>query len=110
MDEVGSSSFLIENNPSPQNGSCVVTPGIGMSFLTVFTLKCSDWKDEDNLNQPFIYEVIATIGTISTTIYRGINHMQVILLPPGDERNDSMVSLLVQVEDSLGSLTKAFSG
>ncbi|XP_047143432.1 uncharacterized protein LOC101241823 isoform X1 [Hydra vulgaris] len=110
MDAVGFSSFFIESNSGPQDGSCTITPGSGIAFVTKFIVHCLNWQDKDNANQPFLYEVIAEIGTVATTMYRGINYNFAMAFPSGDIHENWRMGIVIQVEDSLGSITKGFVG
>ena len=43
----GMSSLILKTNSLPLNGKCTVSPSVGISLLTYFTISCSNWKDTD---------------------------------------------------------------
>ena len=46
--EISSSSLTFLINPPPRNGSCSISPENGTT-LTLFTVSCPDWFDEDQI-------------------------------------------------------------
>jgi hypothetical protein len=44
-----SKELILKINQSPLNGTCELNTITGVSFVTNFTVKCSDWVDADGL-------------------------------------------------------------
>ena len=44
---IGMASLFLTANQLPSSGNCVIDMTNGTSFLTWFTIKCSDWIDLD---------------------------------------------------------------
>ena len=52
--EISSSALNFKINPSPENGSCSISPG-NRSTTTLFSIDCSGWVDEDGIKDYSIY-------------------------------------------------------
>ncbi len=50
-------NFII--NPPPSNGSCQINPSNG-NTSTIFTVKCSDWYNKDNIKDYSLYSMYNT--------------------------------------------------
>ena len=42
----GKSSYILYRNQPPVPGKCEISPTIGISMKTIFTIKCSNWVDD----------------------------------------------------------------
>ncbi|XP_067432834.1 polycystin-1 [Thunnus thynnus] len=109
----GSASLtMITSNP-PHGGLCGLSPESDIRPLeTVVTYNCSGWQDDENeASQLFYTFQVAPCQPISTmcpmlTLYRGTRSTFGSLVPvvsPGRERNMSVITVTLLVEDHLGA-------
>jgi hypothetical protein len=55
--EISSSALNFRINQSPYNGSCEINPQNGTTN-TLFTIKCSNWFDDDNIKDYSLYGML----------------------------------------------------
>ncbi|XP_067100237.1 LOW QUALITY PROTEIN: polycystin-1-like [Osmerus mordax] len=111
----GSASLTLSPYPPPRGGQCSLTPGTDMRLLeTVVTYTCSGWQDSAQL----IYSLQVAPCPPSKpacpllTLYRGTQSTFRALVPlgnPGPEKHLSIISVILQVEDHLGSKVTALN-
>uniref|UniRef100_UPI003AAB6BD9 polycystin-1 n=1 Tax=Centroberyx gerrardi TaxID=166262 RepID=UPI003AAB6BD9 len=109
----GSASLTILPNHPPYGGLCGLIPESDIRLLeTVVTYNCSGWEDDDSEVSQLIYTLqVAPCQPIGTacprlTLYRGTRSTFDSLVPmgsPGLERNMSVITVTVLVEDHLGA-------
>ncbi|XP_054455423.1 polycystin-1 [Anoplopoma fimbria] len=109
----GSASLTILPNNPPHGGLCDLSPESDIRLLeTVVTYNCSGWQDEENRASQLIYTFQAapcqSTGTLCPllTLYRGTRSTFGSLVPmgiPGRERNASVITVTLLVEDHLGA-------
>ncbi|XP_028975896.2 polycystin-1 [Esox lucius] len=113
---------LLPNLP-PQGGVCTLTPGHGeiiQPLETVVTYNCSGWLDEDSEDSQLIYTLQVALSCSGWdqegalfTLYRGTQCTFGSLVPLGEvgpEKYLSVIFVILQVEDSLGSKVTALNG
>ncbi|KAJ7987830.1 hypothetical protein DPEC_G00330600 [Dallia pectoralis] len=112
----GCASLTLTSNPPPQGGVCTLTPGPGESIRpleTVVRYNCSGWRDEDSEASQLIYTLQVALscpdwgrGCVLFTLYRGTQCTFGSLVPveeAGPEKDLSVIHVILQLEDSLGS-------
>ncbi|KAK9530722.1 hypothetical protein VZT92_012210 [Zoarces viviparus] len=109
----GSASLTILPNNPPHGGLCDLSPESDIRLLeTVVTYSCSGWRDEESRASQLIYTFQAapcqSTGTVCPllTLYRGTRSTFGSLVPmgsPGRERNASVITVTLLVEDHLGA-------
>jgi hypothetical protein len=57
-------TFDVQINDRPRNGSCSIQPASG-DLLTVFTIRCAEWHDDDGINDYLIYGLSDSLRRIS---------------------------------------------
>ncbi|XP_054860443.1 polycystin-1 isoform X2 [Amphiprion ocellaris] len=117
---LGSASQMIRSNSSPHGGQCDLSPESDIQLLeTVVTYSCSGWRQPDeSMTSQLIYTFqVASCQPISTvcpllTIYRGTRSTFSSLVPmgsPGQQKNMSVITLILLVEDHLGAKVLALN-
>jgi hypothetical protein len=96
------STFNIEINEGPKNGSCMIHPSTG-TIDTIFTINCSGWIDHDGIKDYSFYRSIKSsdkfmLGFTNQSIYQ--------LRLPSSIHEKTSLEILVQIQDTLGSLTE----
>ncbi|XP_030255555.1 polycystin-1 [Sparus aurata] len=109
----GSASVTILPNNPPHGGLCDLSPESDIHLLeTVVTYNCSGWQDDETSASQLIYTLqVASCHPVGIacpllTLYRGTRSTFGSLVPigsPGQERNMSVITLTLQVEDHLGT-------
>ena len=61
MNEKSSSALNFVINQSPRNGSCSISPSNGTT-MTLFSILCSNWFDEDDIKDYSLYGIIDRIS------------------------------------------------
>lgn len=100
--ETSNSTFNIEMNEGPKNGSCMIDPSIGI-IDTIFTINCSGWTDHDGIKDYSFYRSIRSseklmLGFTNQSIYQ-------LRLPSSIHKKTSL-QIIVQIQDTLGSVTE----
>jgi hypothetical protein len=96
------SGAIMVNRP-PQPGTFVVTPTIGVTAQTQFTLLCSQWFDQD---QPLLYSFSYLQGSQWVTLSVASQSNQVTLtLPAGNPFANYSLLLEARIVDRLGAAT-----
>uniref|UniRef100_A0A667GAP5 Polycystin family receptor for egg jelly n=1 Tax=Lynx canadensis TaxID=61383 RepID=A0A667GAP5_LYNCA len=106
-------SFAI--NYAPQPGQCNINPAKGLSLLTKFVIRCTNFTDK---NIPLAYKIVVSdlygFGQISSVkentlgaiLYWGHESTSPpSFLPVGGLANHYVMKIIVQVYDSLGAFT-----
>ena len=99
----GYAEYTFNTDSLPVGGRCSVSPAQGTVIETEFRVDCSGWMDEDTpLWYEFYSEVdsssgreILTYGTLAVT--------SALYLPPGNERQNNSLNLIVKVFDASGA-------
>ncbi|XP_034415177.1 polycystin-1 [Cyclopterus lumpus] len=109
----GSASLTILPNNPPHGGLCDLSPESDIRLLeTVVTYSCSGWQDEESRASQLIYTFQASLcqstGTVCPllTLYRGTRATFGSLVPMGSperEKNTSVITVTLLVEDHLGA-------
>ncbi|XP_068439233.1 polycystin-1 [Clinocottus analis] len=115
----GSASLTILPNDPPHGGECDLSPESDIRLLeTVVTYSCSGWQDTESRASQLIYTFQAascqSTGTLCPllTLYRGTRATFGSLVPmgsPGREKNTSVITVTLLVEDHLGAKVIALS-
>uniref|UniRef100_A0A8C7Q2V6 Polycystic kidney disease 1b n=2 Tax=Oncorhynchus mykiss TaxID=8022 RepID=A0A8C7Q2V6_ONCMY len=118
----GFASLTLLPNPPPHGGVCTLTPGPGENIRlleTVVTYNCSGWLDEDSESPQIIYILQVALSCPGwgqacplLTLYRGTQRTFGSLVPLGEagpEKDRSIISVILQVEDHLGSKVTALN-
>ncbi|XP_071319469.1 polycystin-1 [Trachinotus anak] len=115
----GSASLTILPNTPPHGGLCDLSPKSDIRPLeTVVTYTCSGWQDDESEASQLIYTFqVAPCQPISAvcptlTLYRGTRSTFGSLFPvghSGQEKNMSVVTVTLLVEDYLGSMVIALN-
>ncbi|XP_045065803.1 polycystin-1 isoform X2 [Coregonus clupeaformis] len=118
----GCASLTLLPNPPPHGGVCTLTPGPGERIRlleTVVTYNCSGWLDEDSESPQLIYILQVASSCPGwgkacplLTLYRGTQRTFGSLVPLGEagpEKDLSIISVILQVEDHLGSKVTALN-
>ncbi|CAB1338155.1 unnamed protein product [Coregonus sp. 'balchen'] len=118
----GCASLTLLPNPPPHGGVCTLTPGPGEKIRlleTVVTYNCSGWLDEDSESPQLIYILQVASSCPGwgkacplLTLYRGTQRTFGSLVPLGEagpEKDLSIISVILQVEDHLGSKVTALN-
>ncbi|XP_029619793.1 polycystin-1 [Salmo trutta] len=118
----GFASLTLLPNPPPHGGVCTLTPGPGENIRlleTVVTYNCSGWLDEDSESPQIIYILQVASSCPGwgqacplLTLYRGTQRTFGSLVPLGEagpEKDQSIISVILQVEDHLGSKVTALN-
>ena len=58
--EMQNTTFDFQLNQSPENGFCSIDPPIG-TMLTLFTINCSNWTDQDQIKDFTFYGTNSSI-------------------------------------------------
>ena len=93
----------MEINSSPENGTCLITPLIGEAMMTSFAIKCSGWSDK---NLPLFYRFLYEKDDVVNILYEGPREECLSLLPIGDMSLNYSLKVIVEVKDSIESVTK----
>lgn len=100
----GFSEYEREVNKPPDQGSCDVTPKLGYTFQTDFTISCTGWHDDTKL----IYSVTAKQDSnkAELPVSPGVAHsvgenynLPSIKLPVGLSQNDFKIDLIITIKD-----------
>eukprot|EP01043_Picozoa_sp_COSAG02_P012130 COSAG02_NODE_462_length_21838_cov_17.900501_3_plen_4662_part_00 len=101
----GYSQLTIEVNEPPSAGVAVVEPTAGTALVTVFTIRATDFYDEDRpLSYRFGYGSHDTIRYLSD--FQRLSQVG-SLLPPGDVSSAGSYPAFVEAEDMYGSRSSA---
>ncbi|KAF7653465.1 hypothetical protein LDENG_00082420 [Lucifuga dentata] len=114
----GASLTILPNHP-PHGGKCDLSPESDIRLLeTLVTYNCSGWHDDDSETSQLIYTFQVTpCHPASTrcsllTLYRGTRSGFGSLVPvgsPGRERDLSVITVTLLIEDHLGSKVVALN-
>ncbi|KAM6897519.1 polycystin-1 [Xenentodon cancila] len=114
----GSSSLRIQVKNPPRHGQCDFCPESDIRLLeTEVTYNCSGWEDESRTSQLIYTFQVASCHPISKecpvlTLYRGTRSTFSSLIPagrPGQQKNISVITVTLLVEDHLGAKAIALS-
>ncbi|KAL4648087.1 polycystin-1-like [Arapaima gigas] len=115
----GSASLSLLPNRPPYGGVCTLAPNVSIRLLeTMVTYNCSGWKDDDGDLAQLMYalkvELCEDYSQLCDlhTLYRGTQQKYGSFVPLGysnQGRTQSVITVLVEVEDSLGSTVTALN-
>lgn len=89
---------------SPENGTCSLTPMQGEAMVTLFKITCLGWKDKD---LPLKYRYFYQKDNDFIELYGGTSKQSSSLLPMGDASSNYSINVIAEIQDSLGSTTRA---
>ena len=99
--------ITLQKNDSPKNGSCKITPNSGFAISTNFQISCSEWADEDNKQQPFIYELAVYLKNGKRSVLnRGVEEVISKKMPLGNDQENYELQIEVRIEDAFGAATR----
>ncbi|XP_066519118.1 polycystin-1 [Hoplias malabaricus] len=106
----GSASVAVKLNHPPQGGHCTLSPEDSVWFLQdMVSFTCSGWVSENGNSAQMIYSLQVAQNEDHRpllTLYRGTQHTFKTLVPmghAGTRGNTSIITVQVQVEDSMGT-------
>ena len=96
----------LENTPtankSPNDGHCNISPDNGTSLKTIFKISCQDWKSSfGSLSYGILFKGQSNEYLLSHDLVPEFN----VFLPTGDESNNYMVNITVEIIDLLQAST-----
>ncbi|CAF1341570.1 unnamed protein product [Adineta ricciae] len=97
---VSALNFLL--NAPPRNGSCSINPLNGTT-MTLFTITCSNWLDENNINDYSLFSYNQNESNANLVAFSSVPMFQVRL--PAGSNTTSRVNLFVKIQDTLNSYT-----
>ncbi|CAF1286286.1 unnamed protein product [Adineta ricciae] len=97
---VSALNFLI--NAPPRNGSCSINPLNGTT-MTLFTITCSNWLDENSINDYSLYSYNQNESNANLVAFSSVPMFQVRL--PAGSNTTSRLNLFVKIQDTLNSYT-----
>ncbi|XP_069012250.1 polycystin-1 [Embiotoca jacksoni] len=107
----GSATLTIKLNNPPHGGRCDLSPESDIRLLeTVVTYNCSGWRHDESPTSQLIYTLQVAQCPLSAmcpvlTLYRGLRSTIRSLVPmgiPGQQKNMSVITVILLVEDHLG--------
>uniref|UniRef100_A0A8C9QTD1 Polycystic kidney disease 1b n=1 Tax=Scleropages formosus TaxID=113540 RepID=A0A8C9QTD1_SCLFO len=115
----GSASLTLLPNRPPHGGVCTLTPEAAVHLLeTMVIYNCSGWKDDDGDAAQLIYALKVEVceeyrrSCNRHTLYRGTQQNHGTFVPLGHSVHRSIrsvITVLVQLEDNLGSTVTALN-
>ncbi|KAM9837407.1 polycystin-1 [Aulostomus maculatus] len=117
----GSAGLTVLPNSPPRGGQCELHPESHVRLLeTVVSFNCSGWQDEDEESESsqviYTFQVVPCKPNMPMcpvlTLYRGTRSVFGSMVPvgtPGKERNTSVITVSLLVEDSLGAKVVALN-
>ncbi|XP_058845967.1 polycystin-1 isoform X1 [Acipenser ruthenus] len=112
----GSASITLVPNHPPSGGTCILQPDTAIYLLeTPVTSHCTGWRDADSTPSQLIFSMVAELCLEGCrqchrfTLYRGTKPSFSSLLPLGPPGAFSTITVLIQVENSLGAKTTALN-
>uniref|UniRef100_A0A7M4E2Y0 Polycystin 1, transient receptor potential channel interacting n=1 Tax=Crocodylus porosus TaxID=8502 RepID=A0A7M4E2Y0_CROPO len=112
----GRSSITLTPNHPPRGGLCMLRPEHDLYLLeTPVSYHCTGWVDEDSSPVQLIYTLIAETCPSDGRrcwqfcLYRGVKSSFSAFLPASANGSQSMVNVLVELEDSQGAKTLALN-
>ncbi|CAL8282591.1 unnamed protein product [Merluccius merluccius] len=115
----GSASLTIAPHPSPHGGNCVLLPETDIHPLeTEVSYNCSGWKHGGSEGSQLIYTFQVALCRSSPTtcplltLYRGTRSTFGTVVPAGEpepERDGTVITITVLVEDQLGAKVVALN-
>ncbi|XP_041830823.1 polycystin-1 [Melanotaenia boesemani] len=115
----GKASLMIQSNSPPCQGQCDLSPESDVYLLeTAVTYNCSGWKNDESGASQLLYTFqVASCQHIGImcpvlTLYRGTRSTFSSLVPvgsPGHQKNMSVITVSVLVEDHLGAMVTALN-
>ncbi|XP_029456465.1 polycystin-1-like isoform X2 [Rhinatrema bivittatum] len=112
----GRSSITLTPNNPPNGGVCTLQPEHSIYLLETFvSYQCTGWVDEDGNAGQLLYTLVAETCSQDGQpcqpfcLYRGTKSSFSTFLPVGARGNQSMVNILVELEDLQGAKTMALN-
>ncbi|XP_047466063.1 polycystin-1 [Mugil cephalus] len=115
----GSAILTIQLSYPPNGGLCDLSPESDIRLLeTVVTYNCSGWQSDQSRASQLIYTFQATTchptckACPVLTLYRGTRSTFSCLVPmgiPGQQKNTSVITVILLVEDDLGAKAVALN-
>ncbi|CAF1035223.1 unnamed protein product [Adineta ricciae] len=101
--QIGLSAMNFKVNTPPQNGSCTISP-INGTTSTLFTITCSQWIDDDGIQDYSFYSWTTNSNERTILGYTSLSSIQ-LRLPAVNNNISSSLRISVQIRDRLSCVT-----
>ncbi|XP_061175461.1 uncharacterized protein LOC133184410 [Saccostrea echinata] len=92
---------LFLNDP-PRNGTCTISPIVGVATVAIFEVTCSGWIDEDGIDSYRIYVTFKDDPQERLIIYGSVSSYSV-QLPVGPDYDENKMQVFVRIADVYGA-------